>query len=240
MYTNYVSYEEQGVPLEGFIAYDDATQQKRPGVILCHAWRGRDNFICEQAVELAKWGYAAFALDMYGKGVFGNTRDENQALMEPFIKDRMLLQRRLLAALNTFQKKPIVDSTRIASLGFCFGGLCSLDFARSGANLKGCISMHGLLNAPKHMKAQPIKAKILALHGNDDPLVPPEVVAEFENEMTTAGADWQIHIYGHTMHAFTNPLANDPDFGTVYNPVAAKRAWQSVRNFLAECLSDSK
>lgn len=234
MKTEKIAYEDQGALLEGFLTYDSHWKEKRPAVILCHAWRGRDDFVCEKAEEMTRWGYAGFALDMYGKGILGNSKEENSALMNPFIEDRKLLQRRLWAALDTVKRMSMVDPSRIAAIGFCFGGLCALDFARSGADLRGAISVHGLLSGPGKSRVKSIKAKILALHGHDDPMVPPEQVAEFEQEMTAAKADWQIHIYGGTMHAFTHPAANDPDFGTVYNPVAAKRAWQSIQNFLQE------
>lgn len=235
MKKEYVVYEDQGTMLEGFLAYDASRGQKLPGVILCHAWRGRDDFVCEKAVEIAGWGYAAFALDLYGKGVLGRSKEENVALMTPFMQDRAFLQRRLKQSLKTFKQQPNVDGQNVAAMGFCFGGLCALDLARGGNDLKGTISVHGLLNAPEGQSADNVTAKVLALHGHDDPLVPPEEVLRFEKEMTDAGADWQVHVYGQTMHAFTNPIANDPGFGTVYNPVAARRAWQSIRNFLAEC-----
>src|SRR5207302_977575 len=155
--------------------------------ILCHAWRGRDDFVCEKAIEFAEEGYAAFALDIYGKGILGNNKEENSALMQPFMKDRALLQRRLHAALKAFQKQTIVDPKRIAAIGFCFGGLCALDFARMGADLKAVISVHGLLGNPDNLISKHIKAKVLALHGYDDPMVPLDQVNNFEKEMTTAG-----------------------------------------------------
>lgn len=239
MKTELITYEESGKVFEGFLAYNPALQGKRPGVILCHAWRGRDEFVCDRAIELAQWGYAAFALDLYGKGVLGKTKEENIALMNPLVENRGLLQNRLHLALKTFLNQPIVDSHNVAALGFCFGGLCALDLARSGADIKGAISVHGLLNAPENLKTPAIKAKVLALHGHDDPIVPPEHVLAFEQEMTERHADWQLHVFGNTMHAFTNPIANDPAAGTVYSPLAAKRSWQMIRNFLEECLKES-
>jgi dienelactone hydrolase len=128
----------------------------------------------------------------------------------------------------------VVDSKRVAAIGFCFGGLCVLDLARTGADLAGVASFHGLLNSPGNTQGKKIKAKVLVLHGNDDPMVPVEQVVALEKELTAAGADWQIHTYGHTVHAFTNPAANDPKFGTVYEPKADRRSWQSLRNFLEE------
>lgn len=226
-----VEYQDGSIELEGYFASDN--KGPRPTVILCHAWRGRDPFVCEKADLMAQWGYAGFALDVYGKGKFGNTKEENEALMNPYIKDRAILQKRLLAAYQTVKKLDGVDPDKIVAMGFCFGGLCALDLARSGIDLKGAVSIHGLLSG-SNLAQKAIKAKILALHGHDDPMVPPDQVAAFEQEMTDANVDWQIHIYGKTMHAFTNPAANDPAFGTVYNPVAAARAWQSIQAFLHE------
>lgn len=236
MTTELIEYNDQGVKLEGFLAYNPTKGRKLPGVILCHAWRGRDDFVCEKAVEIAEWGYSVFALDMYGKGVLGNTKEENSALMSPFMQDRKFLQQRLKAALKAFQQHPSVDSKNIAAMGFCFGGLCALDFARGGNDIKGAISVHGLLSQPEGLDSKNIKAKILVLHGFDDPMVLPEEMLRFEKEMSEGKVDWQLHAYGNTMHAFTNPSANDPSFGAVYNPLAAKRAWQSIGNFLGECL----
>lgn len=231
-----ITYMHKGTELEGFFAYDPSKTGKLPAVIICHAWAGRDKFACEKALELAGWGYAAFALDLYGKGVVGASKEQNSALMGPFMQDRAYLLDRLQAGYKVLYEQPNVDVSKIAAMGFCFGGLCSLDLARGGTALRGAISVHGLLKKPEGLKPRLIKSKILALHGHEDPMVPPEQVLEFENEMTEAGADWQVHVYGQTMHAFTNPKANDPAFGTVYNPVAAKRAWQSIRLFLEECL----
>jgi len=128
-----------------------------------------------------------------------------------------------------------VDDKEIASIGFCFGGLCVLDLARSGVDIKGVVSFHGLLGAPEHSQpAAKIKAKVLVLHGYDDLMAPVDQVFALQQELTQAGADWQVHSYGNTMHAFTNPLANDPDFGTVYKAEADKRSWISMQNFLLE------
>jgi dienelactone hydrolase len=232
--SNTVGYLDGGVLLEAFFAFDDALTERRPAVLISHAWGGRDDFVAEKAIKLAELGYVGFALDMYGKGVLGGSAEQNSKLMQPFMADRGMLQKRINAALYAVTLLPWVDDTKLAAMGFCFGGLCVLDLARSGADLKGVISFHGLLGAPENLPIQPIKAKVLALHGHDDPMGPVEQVLAFEQEMTNAGADWQLHTYGHTMHAFTNPIANDPSFGTVYQANADKRSWLAMKNFLAE------
>ncbi|HEY8157248.1 MAG TPA: dienelactone hydrolase family protein [Methylobacter sp.] len=232
--SNTVAYMDGDVVLEAFFAFDDSLSGRRPAVLINHTWVGRDDFVAEKAKKLAALGYVGFAVDMYGKGVLGSDREENMRLMQPFMADRAMLQQRMKAALAAVKLMPWVDDSKIASIGFCFGGLCSLDLARTGVDIKGAVSFHGLLAAPENTQGNTIKAKVLVLHGHDDPMNPAEQVLAFEQEMTEAGADWQLHTYGHTMHAFTNPLANDPAFGTVYQPSADQRSWIAMQNFLAE------
>jgi len=232
--SNTVNYMDGDTLLEAFFAYDDAIAGRRPAVLINHAWGGRDQFVANKAVKLAELGFVGFALDMYGKGVLGSGLEENAKLMQPFMDDRAMLQKRISAALAAVRLLPWVDDKKIAAIGFCFGGLCVLDLARSGADIKGVVSFHGLLGAPGNTEGTRIKAKVLALHGHDDPMAPPEQVLAFEQEMTRTGADWQVHVYGNTMHAFTNPIANDPGFGTVYYADADKRSWIAMKNFLEE------
>jgi len=232
--SNTVGYMDGDVQLEAFFAFDDSVSGRRPAVLINHTWAGRDEFVAEKARKLAGLGYVGFAVDMYGKGILGSGPEENARLMQPLMDDRAMLQRRMQAALYAVKLLPWVDDSKIAAIGFCFGGLCVLDLARTGADINGVVSFHGLLSAPGNTQGNAIKAKVLALHGHDDPLAPPEQVLAFEQEMTAAGADWQLHAYGHTMHAFTNPVANNPDSGMVYQPVADRRSWQAMQNFLAE------
>ena len=231
-----VTYQHKDVTLEGLLAYDDAITGQRPGVLVSHAWGGRGEFECGKARALAQFGYAGFALDLYGKGVLGTNPEENSKLMTPFLEDRSLLQSRISQALATMQAQEQVDANRCAAIGFCFGGLCVLDLARIGTDIKGVISFHGLFNPPGNTADKKIKAKVLALHGNEDPMVPVDAVTALENELTAAGADWQIHVYGNTMHAFTNPEANMAEMGMMYNANADRRSWQTLKNFLEEIL----
>ena len=233
-----IEYDDRGTCLEGFLAFDDAAKEPLPGVLIAHAWGGRDEFVCAKARELAGLGYAAFALDLYGKGILGTSVEENSALMTPFMEDRPLLQRRMATALETFRGQDLVDPEKIAAVGFCFGGLCVLDLARTGADLRGVVSFHGLLSAPGNTRGNAIKAKVLVLHGHDDPMVSAEDIRLLQEELTLAGSDWQLHVYGNTMHAFTNPVANDPEFGTVYQPLADRRSCQAMHTFFAECFGD--
>jgi len=231
METETIDYQHKGSDLEAFIAYDP-TKGKRPTILVFHAWRGRDQFAEEKAKALASLGYAGVAFDMYGKGVIGSSPDENAKLMQPFMDDRKFLLSRMEEGIQAILKHPMTDKENLSAIGFCFGGLCALDLARSGADLQGVVSFHGLLNPPIY-QAKP-KARILALHGYDDPMVDPKMLHDFQEEMTKARADWQVHAYGNTLHAFTNPAANDPKLGTVYSPVAEKRALLSMKNFFRE------
>jgi dienelactone hydrolase len=232
--SNTVGYLDDDVLLEAFFAFDDSLSGRRPAVLINHTWTGRDDFVAEKAKKLAALGYVGFAVDMYGKGVLGSSAEENAKLMQPFMDNRIMLQKRMNAALYAVKLMPWVDDSKVAAIGFCFGGLCSLDLARTGADLKGVVSFHGLLGAPGNTHGNAIKAKILALHGHDDPLATVDQVIAFEQEMTRAGADWQLHTYGNTQHAFTNPLANDPERGMVYRPDADRRSWLAMENFLTE------
>lgn len=233
--TQKIEYQDDDVVLEGYFAYDDSSSdEKRPAILVSHDWSGKNEFACHKADQLAELGYVGFALDMFGKGKMGNTKEEKSALIQPFIKNRSMLQKRIEAAFNTVKKLAVVDPHQIGAIGFCFGGLCVLDLARSGADVKGAVSFHGLLNAPEQAAHQAIKAKILVLHGFDDPMVTPDHIMVFGEEMTHAKADWQLDIYGHAMHAFTNPQANDPSFGTVYNKKADHRSWTAMKAFFKE------
>ncbi len=229
-----IEYRDGDTVLQGYIAYDDSAAAPRPAIAIAHTWQGRSDFECDKATQLAKLGYVGFAIDMYGKGILGSGPEENGRLMQPFMENRASLQRRITAAIETMSAQPEVDAAKIAAMGFCFGGLCVLDLVRTGIDILGAVSFHGLFVPPNNISGQPIKAKVLCLHGHDDPMVPVESVNALATELTAAGADWQIHAYGNTVHAFTNPAANFPDMGAVYNASADRRSWRSLVNFLEE------
>ena len=236
--TRLIEYEHGDSLLEGLMAWDDTSNGPRPGIMVSHAWAGRSEFEEDKARQLAELGYVGFALDLYGKGVRGGSPEENGALMQPFLDDRSMLQERLLLSLNIMREQSTVDTSSAAAIGFCFGGLCVLDLARTGEDLAGVVSFHGLFYPPGNTTGNTIKAKVLALHGWDDPMATPDQVLALAAELSAMSADWQIHGYGNTMHAFTNPLANDPTMGTVYNRSADKRSWVTMKNFLAELFSN--
>lgn len=231
--TKLIEYQDEDRIFEGYLAYND-THDKKPAVLVAHDWSGKNEFACHKANQLAELGYIGFAIDMFGKGQLGHTTEEKKALIQPLMQDRRLVQKRMLAALNLITSLDIVKTESIGAIGFCFGGLCVLDLARSGVDIKGIVSFHGLLQAPPSSEPLSIKSKILALHGFDDPMVPPDHVIAFGQEMTRAKVNWELNMYGNTMHAFTNPKANDPDFGTVYHAEVAQRAWLTMVTFFAE------
>ncbi len=229
-----VEYKDGEILLEAYMAWEGSGSDRKPGVLISHAWGGRGEFEENKAAQLAELGYVGFALDLYGKGVKGSNPEQNRALMQPLLDDRVMLQRRMHLALDNIRKQKEVDGERIAAMGFCFGGLCVLDLARTGADIRGAASFHGLFSSPGNTAGNKITGKILVMHGWDDPMATPDHVLALAEELTSMGADWQIHGYGNTLHAFTNPAANDHEHGTVYDAVADRRSWQSLQLFLAE------
>lgn len=234
LHTKKIEYYDGETKCQGYYIVDDVFSGKRPAVLVAHDWSGCNQFSLQKAEKLAELGYVAFALDMYGNGKIGDTKEEKMALIQPLLDDRVLLSKRIKAAFDTVKSVEFVDASRVGAIGFCFGGLCVLDLARSGAEIAGVVSFHGLLFPPVNHQVKPVRAKILVLHGHDDPMVPVDQVNAFEAEMTAAQADWQINVYSNTMHAFTNPVANEPGFGTVYNAVADKRSWIAMKSFFSE------
>lgn len=229
-------YHHGELELHGYVAYLEQDDRPKPAVLVIHDWSGLNEFARQKAHIFAELGYIGFAIDMYGLGKTGETKEEKQALIHPLLNDRLLLRTRVLAALDAAAAMPEIDPKKIAVIGFCFGGMCALDLARSGAEIRGAISVHGLLEKAPDLANLPIHAKVLALHGAEDPLVPPQTVAAFCQEMTQEKVDWQLHTFGHTQHAFTNPQAHDTQSGLIYSASAARRSTQLISNFIEEIL----
>lgn len=241
MIKEFIDYKCGGTKCKGYAVYDSSTKAKRPAIIVAHAWMGQDDFAREKATYLTKLGYLGFAADLYGDGKTVQNSDEAAALMMPLFLDRKLLQERIIAAYRAVQSHPLVVAERIGAIGFCFGGLSVIELLRSGTEIKGAVSFHGALGNSRDGKkaktvpiAQDIKGSLLMLHGHDDPLVSQDDILNMQTELTKAGVDWQMHIYGHTVHAFTNPVANDAKSGFAFNPKSNERAWKSMRNFFEE------
>lgn len=233
--TKTIEYKDGDIVLEGYIAYDDAITGKRPGVLVVHDWMGFGPFANHKAEELAKLGYTALAVDIYGKGVRPKNTDEAGVQATLYKSDRALLRQRILAGYETLKNEATVDANKIAVMGFCFGGTTSLELARSGAPIVGVVSFHGGLNTPTPMDAKNIKAKVLVLHGADDPYVPAAEVEAFEKEMNDGKVDWQLVKYSGAVHSFTNPAAGDDNSkGAAYNVNADKRSWAAMKSFFEE------
>jgi dienelactone hydrolase len=186
---------------------------------------------------LVKLGYTVFAVDIYGKGVRADNAKDASARAAKYKSDRALLRARVNAGLDVLRKNSRVDGGRLAAMGYCFGGTTALELARSGADVRAVVSFHGGLNTPNTTDAKQIKGKVLALHGADDPFVPPAEVAAFSDEMRQAGVDWQLVSYGGAVHAFTDWNAGrDNSKGAAYNEKADLRSWEAMKVFLAESL----
>ncbi len=236
MHTEFISYEDGKIILEASVAYPAVSKQ--PIVIVCHAWNGRDGFIQETIEKVAGWGFVGFALDVYGKGILGRSKEENLRLKTPFLEDRIWLKHRLMKGIEVARSLKNGDETKIAVMGFGFGGLCALDLVRSDAHLKGAISLYGHFEEAEGLKNHAIQAKVLLLHGAGDPIVPLQDLEDFGRDLSRYSVDWQAHIYGQTIHAFINPKANDPANGVQYQPISAARAWKAVVQFLQEEVFD--
>jgi dienelactone hydrolase len=228
-----VPLEFEGEQLEGiFVGRRDG--QPRPSVVLIPTVMGVSDLELAFGRQLVELGFNAFVADLFGKAFRGSPRDTMFGEMNRLKADRGAMRRRLLAVLEQARGLGEVEEGRVVVAGYCFGGMCALDVARSGADIKGVVSFHGLFDPPG-LPAEKIRAKVVAFHGWDDPMVPPEKVVALGQELTDAGADWQIHAYGNVAHGFTNPKAADLQIeGVRYNALAAERSWTSFINFLEE------
>ena len=232
--TESVEYKQGDTTLEGFHAYDDAAQGKRPGVLIVHQWKGLGDYEKKRAEMLARLGYNVLAVDIYGKGVRPTNPKDAGALAGKYKSDRKLLRERVQAGLDELKKNSMTDSKKIAAIGYCFGGTTVLELARSGADIAGVVSFHGGLSSPTPGDAKNIKGKVLVLHGADDPHVNPEV-PDFQEEMRKAKVDWEFVAYGGAVHSFTDWNAgNDNSKGAAYNEKADKRSWEAMKQFFAE------
>lgn len=220
---------------EGYAAHDDALKAMRPGVLVIHEWTGVNDHVKETVRRLAGLGYVAFAADIYGKGIRPGSGPEAAKVAGIYRADRGLLRARAAAALSQLRSMKEVDPSRVAVIGYCFGGGAALELARSGADIRGAVSFHGNLDTPDPDDAKNIKGKILVLHGAADPHVPEDSVAAFRREMRAAGTDWQLMYYGGAVHSFTNPSAgSDPSKGAAYDADADRRSWALMLDFFEE------
>lgn len=235
--TKAVSYTQGSTALEGFLAAPKNASGKLPAVLVIHDWMGVGPYAKSRTEQLAGLGYVAFAADIYGKTVRPDNPKTASEQAGIYKNDRALFRQRLLAGLEELKKQPNVDPDRIAAIGYCFGGTGVLELARAGADVKGIVSFHGGLDSPAPADGKNIKAKVLVLHGADDPFVKPEGIAGMIAEFNAAKVDWQMTSYSGAVHSFTEPHAgNDNSKGAAYNASADKRSWQAMRDFFNEVL----
>jgi dienelactone hydrolase len=218
IHTETVDYKQGDATLEGFVAYDDAIQGQRPGILVVHQWMGLTDYEKKRAEMLAQLGYVAFCADICGKGIRPKNTQEAGALAGKYKGNRQLLRARVNAALTVLRQQALVDHKHVAAIGYCFGGTSVIELARSGADLAGIVSFHGGLDSPAPADGKKITCKVLVCHGADDPFESTQDMAAFENEMRTSGVDWQLIKYGGAVHSFTQPNAgNDNSKGAAYN-----------------------
>lgn len=230
-----VEYEHAGVTMKGHLYYDDATMDKRPGVLLVHEWWGLNEHAQTEAKRLAGEGYVTLAVDMYGEGKTTDHPNEAMEFATAARKDPAVTRARFEAGLARLKAHPATDPERIAAMGYCFGGAVVLDMARAGLDLTGVVSLHGSLKAMTPAEPGKIQAKILVCHGAADPMNPPELVAEFHQEMNEAGADFIFISYGGAQHSFTNPGADARGIpGIAYDERAHRHSWKAMLDFYDE------
>jgi dienelactone hydrolase len=234
-----VEYKDGDTVLEGYWA-PAKDEKNAPVVLVIHQWHGLGAYEKGRADMLADMGYNALAVDMYGKGIRPVSNEDSGKEATKYKSDSALARKRITAALDYAKSRPGVDASRIAAMGYCFGGTMALELARSGADIDGAISFHGALATPTPVKEPGIiKAAVQVHHGAADPMVPPEEVRGFLDEMNAADADWMVTKYAHAVHSFTEKEAgNDPSKGVAYNEKADKRSWSATEDFLEEIFGD--
>jgi dienelactone hydrolase len=235
MKTETVEYRSGATAMRGYLAYDETRAGKRPGVLVCHDILGLGPDPKRRANMLAELGYVALAVDMYGDGKQPKDFPEGRGWLMALMNNRAELRGRVNAAREALGGNARVDGTKLAAIGYCFGGAVVLELARSGAPVKGVVSFHGGLNTPNPADAKNIKAKVLVCHGSEDPIVPPPEVDAFIKEMRESGCDWQFVSYGKTLHSFTNPAVDGmSNPAAKYNADSDRRSWKLMRDFFDE------
>lgn len=230
-----VSYRHTDTELQGYLAYDDTVKGVRPGILIVHEWWGLNDYARRRAEQLATMGYVAFAVDMYGKGKVTRHPEKAGEWSKTITQNTAFWQKRINAGLAVLRQQPQTDTSRIAAIGYCFGGGTVQQLAYSGADIDGVVSFHGTLLEPPAMAAKTVKAKILICHGAADSLNPLEKVKAYLASMEAAALDYQFVAYGGARHSFTNPAADKANLPMLaYSPSADRRAWQHMKTFFEE------
>lgn len=238
-----IAYQDGSQKLIGELIVPHHVKTPAPAIIVFSAFEGRGEFSVNYAKALAEKGFVAFVADMYGDAKVANTLEDCSQFLAPFLQDRALVRRRALLAFETLSQQPQVDKDRIGAIGFCFGGMCVLEVARSGVDLKAGVSAHGVL-AKANLPTEPLKGKLLILHGYQDPMVPPNMLAQFSEEMASVNNnDWIFTFFGDAKHSFTDPKtgtydpAKEPGMGRVYNKAAAEYTFNAAVEFFQKQLA---
>jgi dienelactone hydrolase len=232
-----VTYSAGGTDFKGYIVYDNNKTDKRPAVLVVHEWWGLNDYPRTRARQLAELGYIAMAVDMFGNAKTAANPEQAMALAKPFYQLPLITKSRLDAAINKLKEYQQTDTSKIAAIGYCFGGYVVLNAAKLGANLKGVVSFHGdLSGAPANKDL--LKAKILVCHGEADKFVSPESVAAFKKSMDSINADYTFKSYPTATHAFTNPAATENgkkfNMPIEYNAAADSASWDDMKSFFAK------
>ena len=237
MKTQDIAYSADGCDMVGFLAVDDAKTGKRPGVLVCHEGGGLADHAKDIAKRLADLGYVAFAMDYYGGGKPLDDMSKAMGYITAWMADPTGIRARAHAALGVLMTQQSCDTSRLAAIGYCFGGTTVLEMARAGEPLKAVVGFHSGLGTSRPAVPGTVSAKILTQIGRDDPLIPPDLRIAFEQEMTDAGADWRMVVYGGASHSFTNPLVGAlgrPGFE--YNAIADARSWRAMIDHFDEAM----
>lgn len=243
METREHAYQAGSTACKGYFAYPTAVE-KPPIVVIASTWEGMNKFAIDQAHELVSMGYGAFVADIFGGGKAASSQEEAASLTLPLFINRALLRERIIAAFQEAKKMEECNGSKIAAIGFCFGGLTVIELMKSGAALDGVVSFHGVLGpdlmghkATLAKTADQINTSFLLFHGYKDPLTPMSDVLNLQKELNEKNVDWQTHIYGTAAHSFTNPEANDQSSGMYFDKPSCQRSMKSLHTYLKEIFS---
>lgn len=236
-----IEYKAGDTTLKGYLAYDDANTDKRPGMLVVHEWWGHNPYARKRAEMLAGLGYIALAVDMYGDGKTVSHPDDAGKMAGEVKKNAALGEARFRSAEELLKQQPQTDGGKIGAIGYCFGGSVVLHMARIGEDLAGVVSFHGSLASETKAKADGVKARVLVCNGEDDPFVNADALKEFENEMSDAKAKFKIINYKGAKHSFTNPDADkfgkEFNLPLAYDKDADEQSWDDMKKFLREAFS---